>query len=128
MGLREARPAIIELKKRIQARYPETEIKKGPGFDGGPKDVYLYAYAAEDAMDGIIEMSSPRILDILLKTGIFVHVIPIRPGTMQWLWGAPKKSKPRRAPRAPANRAASRAIAEPRAKYRASAKKVKAAR
>jgi hypothetical protein len=85
------------------------EIRRGPGFEGGPEDVYLYPYAPEEAMDDIIEMSSSRVLKILLKTGILVHVIPLRPGTMTWLWDDGKKRKARR----PA-----RALAETRANYK----------
>ncbi len=111
MGLREAQPAIAELKRQIQKRYPGIEIKRGPGFEGGPEDIYLYPYAPEKDMDDIIEMSSPRVLKILLKTGILVHVIPLRPGTMTWLWDNAKKRKTRR----PA-----RALAESRATYKVS--------
>ena len=109
MSLREARREIAELKENILACYPNTTLKEGPGFEGGPKDIYLYAYTDEDARDAIREMSSHRTLDILLKTGIYLHVIPLRPGTMTWLWDNGKKRKARR----PA-----RALAEARATYK----------
>jgi hypothetical protein len=109
MGRREARRAITELKRKVQALYPDTEIKEGPGFEGGPQDIYLYAFTTDDAMDKIIEMASPRILDILLKTDVLVHLIPLRPGTMQWLWGNGNKRQSRRS---------SHALAESRASYK----------
>ncbi len=114
MSLREARREIAELKERILARYPAIVLKEGPGFEGGPKDIYLYAYADEDKRDAIREMSSPRVLDILLKTGIYVHVIPLNPGTMAWLWDNGKKKTRRAAPRPGA-----RVVAERRATYKA---------
>jgi hypothetical protein len=122
MGLRNARPKIKELKNAIQSRFPDVELHEGWGFEGGPKDVYVYAYATEDKMDDIIEMSSPRILNILLKTDIFVHVIPLFPGTMTWLWNDGKKGKKRVSTRALAPRRVARSgshvLAEPRATYK----------
>jgi len=74
-------------------------------------------------MDDIIEMSSPRVVDILLKTGFYIHVIPLLPGTMTWLWNDSKASKKRRSPRALAprrvSRSGSRVLAESRATYTA---------
>lgn len=113
MGLRDARPKIKELKNAILKRFPDVELHEGWGFEGGAKDVYVYAYATEDKMDGIIEMSSSGILDILLRTGVYVHVIPLHPGTMTWLWSDGKK-KARRA----TLRSGARVVAEPRAKYK----------
>lgn len=122
MGLRDARPRIKELKHAILERFPDVELHEGWGFEGGPKDVYVYAYATEDKMDDIIEMSSPRVLEILLKTGIYVNVIPLFPGTMTWLWNDGKTIKKRRSPRALAprrvSRTGSRVLAEPRARYK----------
>ena len=122
MGLRDARPKIVALKDSILKRFPEIELHEGWGFDGSPQDVYLYAYAAEDKMDGIIEMSSPRILDILLETNIFVHVIPLNPGTMSWLFDDGKK-RPRRVARSAASGPQVRAVAESRSKYVAKPRK-----
>lgn len=113
MSRREARREMAELKKIILARYPDAVLREGPGFEGGPNDIFLYAYADEVQRDSIREMASPRILDILLKTDVLVHLIPLRPGTMQWLWGNGKKSKARRL-----SRDVSRVLAEPRAKYK----------
>ena len=119
MSLREARPGIAQLKRKILERYPDTVLREGPGFEGGPRDVYLYAYANEDMVDTILEISSPRVSDILLKTGVLVHVIPLRPGTMKWLWDNGKKGKARRASRrAPTARASPRVLAERRAAYK----------
>jgi hypothetical protein len=106
MSIREARREIVGLKETILSRFPGTVLREGPGFDGGPKDIFLYAYTDEDKRDAIREMSSPRVLKILLKTGILVHVIPLRPGTMTWLWDHRKKRRTRRPTRA---RAESRA-------------------
>ncbi len=122
MRLRDARPKIKELKNAIQRRFPDVELHEGWGFEGGPKDIYVYAYATEDKMDDIIEMSSPRIIDILLKTGFYIHVIPLLPGTMQWILNDSKTIKKRRSPRALAprrvSRTGSRVLAEPRARYK----------
>lgn len=118
MSIREACRGMAELKKAIQARYPETILREGPGFEGGPKDVYLYAFTDEDKMDNIIEMSSPRIIDILLQTDVYVHVIPLLPGTMTWLWDNGAQRKPRRAAaRKP------RVLAQARTQYKTRRKK-----
>ncbi len=123
MRLRDARPKIKELKNAILKRFPDVELHEGWGFEGGAKDVYVYAYATEDKMDDIIEMSSPRIIDILLKTGFYIHVIPLLPGTMQWILNDGKKSKARRSTRALAPRrvarSGTRVLAESRATYTA---------
>jgi len=79
MSLREARREIAELKENILACYPNTMLKEGPGFEGGPKDIYLYAYTDEDARDAIREMSSHRTLDILLKPASTFTLFPSAP-------------------------------------------------
>gem|GEM_PF-3625545 len=127
MNRREARQGMTELKKEIRTRFPDMVLKEGPGFEGGPRDIYLYAYAEDEKTDAILEMASPRVSDILLKTGVLVHVITLRPGTMTWLWDNGKKAKKRRSTRAVAPHRAARSNARVLAESRATYKTGKAA-
>ena len=96
MSVRDARHEIGELKKTIQVRFPETILRVGPRPYGDANDVFLYAYTPETQMDDIVQMVNARVTDILLKTGVYLHVIPLRPGSMAWLWDNDKKRKARR--------------------------------
>ena len=67
--------AIAEAEARIRAVYPEATFRVIAGED--PMGFYLDAYTdAEDAF-AVLDLVSDWLVDLSVKSGVYLHVIPL---------------------------------------------------
>jgi hypothetical protein len=65
-----------EIKALVRTRFPEAEFEfyKRPG-----REYDLYVLIDFDDLFDILDLTSPRTTDILIDTGMHIHVLPLGP-------------------------------------------------
>ncbi len=69
--------AIAELTGLIRDRYPSASFTVGEGDD--PEGVYVTATVDVDDTDEVVDVFIDRMVDLQVKDGLPVYVIPVRP-------------------------------------------------
>lgn len=73
-GLPEVDEYVDEIKRMIASRFPglEFEVQRR-----GPDEVDLEVYGDLESSWDVLMVCSPRVEDILVETGIWIHVLPL---------------------------------------------------
>ena len=75
--------ALDELKQIILAKYPDAVFEVQRGIDE-PDSFELDAIVDLENGDEVLDLVIDRVLDMQLKDGLPIHVIPLRPSTSRW--------------------------------------------
>jgi hypothetical protein len=67
---------VDELKSIIRARFPEAEFEL---YRRPRREYDLHVYGDIEDMFDVLDLTAPRTTDILVDTGIHIHVLPLGP-------------------------------------------------
>ena len=89
----EARAYVEELQGRIRQMFPSAEFRTS--WRNEPTEgIYIEAYVATEDEFDVIDLISDRSVDILVKTGIPIYVIPIPASSLERLIATPSDGQP----------------------------------
>jgi hypothetical protein len=69
--------AVAELKALVRSRYPDAEFSLGRGEDD-PSEIHVYATVDVPDTDEVVDLVIDRVLDLQMKQGLPIHVIPLQ--------------------------------------------------